>query len=180
MSNETKTEVKKEVLEFEIDDKPEEKSEVFHPDLLDDDVLGEIMPTMDTNPLAVPPEQKCIIEDQKLLDLYDELLDQGRQDRKQAQELVVNFEDMVINDGDATSSSKEALVALVKLKSDITDKMSKIADLMTRHTLKDRNTFQPYLANHTHTHSNVTIEASNSKRDILKKLESKKKKQGDK
>ena len=173
MSNETKKEVKKEVLEFEIDDKPE----VFHPDLLDDDVLGEIMPTMDTNPLPVPQEEKCIIEDQKLLDLYDELLEQGREDRKQAQELVVNFVDMVVNDGDATSSSKEAMVALLKLKSDVTDKMAKIADLMTRHKLKERNTFQPYLANHTHTHSNVTIETNNSKRDILKKLEANKKKQ---
>ena len=157
----------------QIDDKPE----VFHPDLLDDDVLGEIMPTMDTNPLPVPKEKKCIIEDQKLLDLYDELLEQGREDRKQAQELVVNFVDMVVNDGDATSSSKEAMVALLKLKSDVTDKMAKIADLMTRHKLKERNTFQPYLANHTHTHSNVTIETNNSKRDILKKLEANKKKQ---
>lgn len=171
MSNETKKEVKKEVLEFEIDDRPE----VFHPDLLDDDVLGEIMPTMDANPLPLPPEDKCIVEDQKLLDLYDELLEQGREDRKQAQELVVNFEDMVVNDGDATSSSKEALVALLKLKSDVTDKMAKIADLMTRHKLKERNTFPTYLANHTH--SNVTIETNNTKRDILKKLEANKKKQ---
>ncbi len=169
MANETK--VKKEVLEFE-----KEEKEIFHPDLMDEDALGEIMPTMDEQPLLVPPEEKSIIEDDVILNLYQELLNQGRDDRKQVDELLVNFVDMVINDGDATSSSKEALVNLVKVKSDITDKMAKVADLMTRIKLKEKDTFPRYLAHHQH--SNVTIETNSNKRDILKALEVAKKKRG--
>jgi uncharacterized protein Yka (UPF0111/DUF47 family) len=53
---------------------------------------------------------------------------------------------MVFNGGDSTTSSKEALINLIKVKSDTADKMSKIADLMTRIKLKERDTFPRYLA----------------------------------
>jgi hypothetical protein len=45
---------------------------------------------------------------------------------------------MVINEGDGSSASKEALVNLAKLKSDIASSKGKVADLMTSLRLKDR------------------------------------------
>jgi DNA gyrase/topoisomerase IV subunit A len=45
---------------------------------------------------------------------------------------------MVMNEGDSTSSSKEALVNLAKLKSDISIGKTKIADLMTSLKLKEK------------------------------------------
>jgi hypothetical protein len=83
---------------------------------------------------------------------------------------------MVLNDGDASSATKEAMVNVLKSKADITDKMAKIADLMTRIKLKDKDTFPRYLA--AHQHNNVTIESNNTKRDILKALQAAKKKGG--
>ena len=56
------------------------------------------------------------------------------------------FSNMVLNDGDASTSSKEALVNLIKTKIDATDRMAKIADLMTRVKLKQPDTFQPWMA----------------------------------
>jgi hypothetical protein len=52
---------------------------------------------------------------------------------------------MVINDGDSSTSSKEALVNLIKVKMEASDKMSRIADLMTRIKLKQPDTYQPWM-----------------------------------
>jgi hypothetical protein len=52
---------------------------------------------------------------------------------------------MVLNDGDGSTSSKEALVNLVKTKMEASDKMTRIADLMTRIKLKQPDTFQPWM-----------------------------------
>jgi hypothetical protein len=138
--------------------------------------MGEIMPTMNVNP-ALPsqqPEEKCIVEDEKLLGLYEEILSNQRKDREQHEEVLVQLINMVINDGDASSATKEAMVNVLKSKADITDKMAKVADLMTRIKLKDKDTFPRYLA--AHQHNNVTIESNNTKRDILKALQTAKKK----
>lgn len=140
--------------------------------------MGEIMPTMNVNPAlpAPQPEEKCIIEDEKILGLYEEILNNQREDRKQHDEILVQLINMVLNDGDASSATKEAMVNVLKSKADITDKMAKIADLMTRIKLKDKDTFPRYLA--AHQHNNVTIESNNTKRDILKALQTAKKKGG--
>lgn len=134
----------------------------------DDLALGEMIPTMNVTPMPVPEPEKCLIADDKLLGLYDEIVQNCRDDRAKVNQIQANFEDMVVNDGDATSASKEALVNLMKIKTDINDKLSKVADLMTRHVLKSKDTFPRYLA--AHQHNNVTIENS-SKRDILKSLQ---------
>jgi hypothetical protein len=73
---------------------------------------------------------------------------------------------MVMNDGDASSASKEAIVNLLKSKSDISDKMSKIADLKTRIKLKDKDTFPRYLA--AQQNNKVVIEGSH--RDLIKSV----------
>ena len=89
----------------------------------------EIIPTG-----SQPP---AIIEDTVLLDVYQEILQMCRDDRRECDQYITNFAELVINEGDSTTASKEALVNLVKIKSDIPDKMSKIATEMTRLKLKE-------------------------------------------
>lgn len=90
-------------------------------------------------------ENLSIISDNNLLGVYDEIMNNLRSDRNQVSELVDTFCNMVVNDGDSSTSSKEALVNLIKVKIDASDKMSKIADLMTRIKLKQPDTYQPWM-----------------------------------
>lgn len=144
---------------------PEEIADLDNMDILDD-LDGEIIPTMTAEPVQLQEEKECIVKDEVLLGLYDEIVVNCRTDRAKVDQIQANFEDMVINDGDASSASKEALVNLMKIKTDINDKMSKVADLMTRIKLKEKDTFKPYLA--------VNNPAMDNKRAILKALEEKK------
>ena len=103
----------------------------------------EMVPKMNIN---LPENQPCFITDNRLDDVYEELLKQGREDRGKMTEMLDQFLEMVINDGDGSSASKEAVVNLIKARSDVTDKMAKVADLMTRIKLRERDTFPKYLA----------------------------------
>ncbi len=86
-----------------------------------------------------------IVSDEALIGVYGEIMDNLRGDREQASELVDTFSNMVLNDGDSSTASKEALVNLLKVKIDATDKMTRIADLMTRIKLKQPDTYQPWM-----------------------------------
>ncbi len=115
-------------------------------------------------------EKPCIITDGDILSLYDEVIDNCRQDREQANDLLTQFLDMVMNDGESSSAAKEAIVNLMKTKTDINDKMAKIADLKTRIKLKESDTFPRFLAkNKNQQQNNKTME---DKRDFLKSIES--------
>lgn len=114
-------------------------------------------------------EETMIVSDEQLLDIYKEIMENIREDRKQVSEFIDNFADMVINEGDATSSSKEGLVNLIKVKTDMSDKMSKVADLMTRIKMKDRDTFPKYLA----ASQNNTINISSNKRQLIEAINKK-------
>lgn len=107
-----------------------------------------LIPTMNVGKELAEPlvEKECIIKDDKILGLYDEILDNCRKDRTQCNEVLQNFLEMVMNEGDPSAASKEAVVNILKVQSDISDKMAKVADLMTRIKLKDSNTFPRYLA----------------------------------
>ena len=67
-------------------------------------------------------ENLSIISDESLLNVYGEIMDNLRSDRNQVSELVDTFSNMVMNDGDSSTSSKEALVNLIKTKMDASDK----------------------------------------------------------
>ena len=86
-----------------------------------------------------------IVSDEALLGVYGEIMDNLRSDREQVSDLVDTFSNMVLNDGDGSTSSKEALVNLIKTKIEASDKMTRIADLMTRIKLKQPDTFQPWM-----------------------------------
>ena len=104
----------------------------------------ELIPPMDKAVPSAPPEETKLISDEKLVGTYDEVLNNIRSDRSELDDLICQMKDMVLNGGDATTASKEALVNLMKIKLDTADKMSKIADLMTR--ARGTNTFPRYLA----------------------------------
>lgn len=90
-------------------------------------------------------QELSIISDDALLGVYGEIMENLRDDRKQVSSLVDTFSNMVLNDGDPSTSSKEALVNLLKTKIEASDKMARIADLMTRIKLKQPDTYQPWM-----------------------------------
>jgi hypothetical protein len=137
-------------------DRGRSRSRYRHPDFRRCTVTQEI--------IAEPKES--IVKDEQILGLYDEILNDCREDSKKVDEVLANFLDMVMNDGDASSASKEAIVNLLKIKSDISDKKAKIADLETRIKLKEKDTFPRYLA--AHQQNNVVIEGS--KREMIKSI----------
>lgn len=125
-----------------------------------------LLPSSNSNQQIIPEPQECIVKDEQILGLYEEILENCREDRKSADTVLNNFLDMIMNDGDASSASKEAAVNLVKIKSDTSDKMAKIADLMTRIKLKEKDTFPRYLAQQTN--NKVVIEGS--QRELIKSV----------
>lgn len=136
---------------------------------------------MDNTPhinLNVPTakEENNIISDEELKSVFSEIMDNIRKDRKEVDEYIQNMADMVFNDGDATSATKEAFVNLVKIKLESSDKMARIADFMTRVKMKEKDTFPKYLA----VHQNNTISDNKAlKRELIKQVNKAKKKEED-
>ena len=111
-----------------------------------------------------------IVKDEELVEMYKDIIGYIKDDRSQIDTYIDNFANMVMNDGDATSSTKEALVNLIKIKSDMSDKMSKVADLMTRIKLKERDTFPKYLAAQQNNTINIGNNGNNSRRSLIEAL----------
>ena len=142
-----------------------EKEDAEFMDDFGDMDIDQLVPSMNVNEAPEEPEEQ-IVENEDLLGLYTEILENCRKDRENVDDILVNFVDMVMNEGDASSASKEAIVNLLKIKSDTSDKMSKVADLMTRIKLKERDTFPRYLA--AQQNNKVVIEGS--KREMIKSI----------
>jgi ABC-type transporter Mla subunit MlaD len=130
-----------------------------------------------TQTLQVPPMNLMVgnpnstespINDNDLLNIYSEIMGDLRNDRKEIDCLLNNFVEMVMNEGDSSSASKEAVVNLIKVKSDIADKKTKIADLMTTLRLKDKSVSK-LTANQTN-HIHIT-----DKRNLLETINNLKK-----
>ena len=126
----------------------------------------DTQPTIPVPPMNVAvaqPTERTTITDSDLQTIYAEILDDLRSDRKEVDILLNNFVEMIMNEGDSSSSSKEAVVNLVKVKTDIADKKAKVADLMTSLRLKDKQ-MSKVTANQTN-HIHIT-----DKRAILETL----------
>lgn len=112
--------------------------------------LNSLMPSLNVNiPTNEESESKDVsnlITDDALMGIYGEILQNIREDREEVSGLLTTFSDMIMNEGETSNATKEAVVNLAKVKSDMADKMSKVADLMTRIKLKERDTFPKYLA----------------------------------
>jgi hypothetical protein len=138
---------------------------------IDNEELEKVIPSMNVTVPAVQ-EQESIIGDAMLLGIYSEILDTIRQDRVEVADILNNFCEMVMNQGDSSSASKEAIVNLVRTKLDAADKMAKVADLMTRVKLKEKDTFPKYL---NQTQEN-TIHIGQDRKELLKRLNAAQKK----
>lgn len=138
--------------------------------------IDDLIPQMNVNvPDSVVQQRKELVSDDNLLGIYDEILCMLRKEHSQTTDYIDNFAEMVINGGDSSTSSKEALVNLVKIRKEIPGEMVKVADLMTRLKMKDPNTYKPYLtANQT---NNVIIgDTTNERRTLLEAIKKAKKK----
>jgi len=132
-----------------------------------------VIPVPEMN-VAIPQTGSLTsLTDQDLQAIYNEILDDLRSDRREIDVLLNNFVEMVMNEGDGSSSSKEAVVNLVKIKNDVADKKAKIADLMTGLVIKEKN-INKLTANQTN-HIHIT-----DKRAILESIKNAKKVQNDK
>lgn len=83
------------------------------------------------------PATGALFDDNELLGVACEVLNNMRSDRKQLDSLISNFVEMVFNEGDSTTASKEALVSLMANKTNMSDKMMKIVELMAKFKLKE-------------------------------------------
>lgn len=118
------------------------------------------------------PEHDDLVTDIEVKGLYNEILDDIRKDEISVQEVYEQFHDMVINGGDATSSSKEALINLLKIKSDMADKKTKVMDLFFRVKLRERDTFPKYLVNN---QKNTIVNGKIDQKKLLEELTSEQK-----
>jgi hypothetical protein len=151
----------------DITEEIEKLEELSTIDIIEEQNLQDLIPKMNVSVGNQLPEMEPsnIVSDDQLVDIYSEILGCIREDRQQVAGFIDTMAEMVINEGDATSSSKEALVNLVKIKSDMTDKMSKVADLMTRVKLKDKDTFPKYLA--ANQNNTINISETGSRRALI-------------
>jgi len=120
----------------------------------------------------------ALISDQQYLGVLDEIMTNIRDDRKQVDEFLGTFADMVLNDGDATTASKEALINLVKTKVDLQDKMLKAADLMTRLKLKNTYAYSgPHLNAMQQNNFNIGADNTNfNRKELIRAINQAKKK----
>ena len=135
-------------------------------EIVDEEMNVDAIPSM--NIAVGNKREEEIISDQRLLTIYDNILQDIKDDRLEVDQILSQFVDRVLGEGsDASTSSKEALVNLLKIKNDSADKMTKVADLMTRLKLKEKDTFPRYLA--AQQNNKITIETN--KRGFLKEIQ---------
>lgn len=105
------------------------------------------------------------------LDMITDTLEEIESNKSLVDDMIPQFMDMVMNSGDATSATKEALVNLIKLRCEIPDKKTKVADLLTRIKLKESSTFPAYMAKHSNNGQGNTL-SPEDKKAMISKLDS--------
>ena len=80
-----------------------------------------------------------LIKGEQIVVYINEVLSDIKDDRENVGIIMDNFINMVMNEGDHSSSSKEALVNLMKLKADLSDKKTKIIELALKSCGSPRN-----------------------------------------
>ena len=128
--------------------------------------VKDLIPVMNVSvPTEVVETRKELIKDEQLIGIYNEIMDDLRVDQTEVDDILANLKEMVFNAGDSSSSSKEALVNVLKIKTDLADKKRGIADLMTRIKLKSPDTFKPYL--NAKQDNKTTINIGGDKRQLI-------------
>lgn len=166
-------ETKVEIVETEVLEKYKTTEDIS----IVNEKKSDLVPQMNVNvPATANNEEGKLFPDDKIIKASDEILNNLRCDRSELDELISQFKDMVLNGGDASNSSKEALVNLIKIKTDTADKMSKIVELMYRS--RGVNTFPKYLAvNQNNTINNTNKKLSSQEKRALIEAENKKNKE---
>lgn len=133
--------------------------------------LENLIPQMNVNVPAPQQqsEEKVLIPDEVWLGWCHEVLNNLRQERQEVDEVKQSLVEMVINEGDSTSASKEAMTKMFEIKAGISEKMTRVLDLATRVKLKERDTFPRYLA--AHQNNTINLDGNNSKRELIKQLQ---------
>lgn len=90
--------------------------------------------------LQVHSEDQPLVAKERIKEYYEQAIECIQQDREEASERYLQFADMAVNGGDPSSATKEAMVSLLKVKSDGVNQMVKILDLWTRLAMKDKAT----------------------------------------
>lgn len=122
--------------------------------------------------LKIPPDQeKPLIPDEKMLSYYEEVIENLRSDRAEASEMYLNFAEMIVNGGDGSSASKEALVNLLKIKTETNDRMIKVLDQWARIKTRD-NMFPKYLAVQQNNRIDQKPQATRKMIEMLNQMES--------
>jgi hypothetical protein len=160
MANHTKTVEKVELeLEPEIED-------VLRPSEMP-------LPALNVNiPQQGVKEENPLVTNDEMAEMYKKIFAYSEKDREDAGELFNTLKDMAINDGDASHSTKEAMIQALRIRCESADKMTKVMDLLMRYILKDRDTFPRYLA--ANQENNIIFKGGGSKRSFLEKLEKQK------
>ncbi len=125
------------------------KSEVIETTPLEEIEDAVVLPEMNVHAPVAPPiieqEQLETAKAENLVKMNVDIMEDIKKSEIQIDDVLSNFINMVMNEGDASSSTKEALVNLLKAKTDLVDKKIKMVDLNMRAYLKETNTFPKYL-----------------------------------
>lgn len=120
---------------------------------------------------ASSKEENPVVTNDDMIDMYKKIFSFIEEDRKESGDLFDTLKDMAINDGDASHSTKEAMIQALRIRVESSDKATKVMDLLMRYILKDKDTFPRYLAAN---QENNIIFKGGSKRSFLEKLEKQK------
>ncbi len=134
------------------------------------------MPEMNLN-LSSPLEINVpeIANSDQIISTCKEIIDDISKDREEIDQTYSYFLDLITNGGDATTSSKEAVVQLLKLKSDQSDKKMRITELLVSAFLKQK--YAPPRVFSAYQHNEINVEDnSNKKGKLLRSLQEKGKK----
>lgn len=86
---------------------------------------------MNINLPAQEPKSE-IVQAEQIVSMCRDIMTNIVEEGDEIKEAYVNFADMVFNSGDATAASKEALVNLLKLRSDLVDKKTRIMEMLVK------------------------------------------------
>jgi hypothetical protein len=159
MSNHTKT-----VDKVEIETEPEIE-DVLRPSELP-------IPSMNLGAVQQTKDEKPLTTNEEMIEMYKKIINHCDEDRQEANSLFQDLKEMVINDGDASHSTKEAMMQALRIRCEAADKETKVMDLLMRYILKDKDTFPRYLA--ANQENNIIFKGNASKRSFLEKLEKQK------
>jgi hypothetical protein len=91
---------------------------------------------MNINVPAADPKSE-LIKAEQIVGMCQQIAADIEAEKSEVTETLNNFAEMVFNAGDATSASKEALVNLFKLRSDLIDKKARLGEMMMKVFMKD-------------------------------------------